>query len=669
MGIESFEFGGTVTTQSWGSRSAVSDVKEGQEYAQRAANEVIDNVDGILDTLKGEGQTSLDAALSAIYALENFHPGNVSVSYTPPDYLKAGYILPGTLSFADLDQTITTPPSLTFDGTITPVEMPPIDAPAPVIGDITIGEPPSVQDLGGLPAEPVIPTLRVPTAPTVGELEALVLQVLQPPTLKELQVPEFHVPLLPDMPMIDAVALPDLPQITGTITVEPYEPWFEINENPVLLVDGDKLIGDRLVNREVRAAVEVVRARGQELDEDIIEAQRDYARERAALLNMAEVGQFTMDQILRDTELSRALVTLLVQQFGQLVGAGLSLARAEFEAQVIAAEAQITLLQSMSSLYNARVLALSVAKDLYAAQLEARLARLDQWKAQVEAEIAKTRLNAQLGQNYELVVQAITQRADLYAAEVQALLTSVEAYKSRMQAVQAEADIARTSIQAYGATTESYVAKLTAFKAKFEAYAAGVRAVTAQNALEQAKTQISVAELQAAGAGIVNSVAAIELDSERLKLQAQKQAAGYEQVKLQNTIESIKAQIEADVGRRDLAVWAANAQRAGTANEAISDNSQAAARYYDSASNSVFRASEQAFRAVSAAVNAAATAQEAAGKTAASVAQGAYSALHVSASLSGSGRITAQEDRSDRAELRFSDMLNYSEQRTQTISA
>jgi hypothetical protein len=238
-----------------------------------------------------------------------------------------------------------------------------------------------------------------------------------------------------------------------------------------------------------------------------------------------------------------------------------------------------------------------------------------------------------------------------------------------MSAVQAQADVAKTAVQVYAGQTDAYAASLTGYKAQFEAYSTRVRGVSAQNQIEQAKTQISVADIQAAGASVQNLVAGLEVRAEQLKLQARKIAAQNEDKRLVNAVETVKAQIDADKAKVAVAEWQANAQLGTAVNEAITDNAQSAVRYYENASNSAYRAAEAAFRAVTSATQAAAIAQEAAGKTGASVAQGAYSAVHISASLQGAGRISAAEDRSDRVQHYFSDMLNYSDERVQVLSA
>lgn len=668
MSWGSFEFGGLVTT-SWGQRSAVSDVAEGQNMARTVANDVIDTVDDILDTLKLEGGASLNAALTAISGLEGFRPQTIEINYTPPDFIRSTFIVPDPLDLGEGGGEVVAPAPLNFVGQVTDLAAPPITGTQPVISDIAIDSPPSLQLIGSPPVAPSLPTLSVPEAPDFNTLPALELPVLTPPSIRELQLPEFIIPTLPEFTLDLSSELPEVPQIGVVANIEPYESTFTINENPVLLVEGDTLIGDRLMSRELRASVEVLRSRGITVDSELEQAQIDFATERAGLLNATEVRKFTMDEILRDTELARALLVFLVQADVQVSEAGLAFAKALFEAEIIRADAQIQLVNAAVSLYNARVSALNVEVDIYRTRLEAQLAGLERWKALIEAEIAKTRLNAAVRTSYVQQVQALTAQADLYQAEVQALMVNVDQYKARMQAVAAEAEVARTNLLTYSGEVESYAAGLTGYKARFEAYAAGVRSVAAQNQVEQARTQISVAQLQAAGAGITNVVSAMELQAERLKLQAINQSAQYEDKRLRNQIESINAQIDADIGKRDMLEWAANSRLTDATNDAIADNARSAARYYENASNSTYRAAEQAFRAVSSATGAAAVAQEAAGRAAASVAQGAYSAVHVSASLSGSGSVSAREERNDRASMSFTDMWNYNEQRTQSIDA
>lgn len=663
-----FEFGGFVAN-SFGSRSAGSDVTQGQEMARTVANSVIGSVSSILNSLQSTGASSLTSAISAISALGSFHPSTVSVQYTPPQFVRTNFYLPPSLVLGGDGGSLSEAPDLNITGTTTPVSLPSVSGTAPTIGTIDIPPAPALQTAGGAPVEYNVPALSFPTAPNAGSLGELVLPELTPPDIKMLEVPSFDVPLLPDFVMPAAGTLPDVPQAVVIADIPSWNSTLSINENPVLLVDGNTLVGDKVTTREIRDAVEVLRSRGYEVSAELERAQTDYATERAMLLNAGEERKFKIDQALRDMELARTLVTFFTEAEGLIINAKMAVARSAFEVELTRAQTQLQLVEAATALYNARVSEFAVEAEMYKVELSAQLVSLDKWKAEVEAEISKTRANAQLAQNYAQLVAAVTAKADLYQAQVQATMASVEAHRARMQAVAAEAELARTSITVYSGKTDAYVASLSAYKAQYEAYSASIKGVSAKNQIEQAKTQISVADMAAAGAKVMSVISEIELEAENLRLSANKQAASFENTKLKNTVETIRAQIQGDIGKRDILQWASNAQLTDAKNEAIVDNAQAAVRYYTQASDSAYRAAEQAFRAVAASTQAAMVAQEAAGKTAASVAQGAYSAVHVSASLQGSGRISAQEERSDRAQNSFTDMLNYSEERIQTLSA
>lgn len=665
--MASFEFVGSVSN-SFGTRTAQSEVAQGQDEARTIANGVLSTVNGHLDDLSTTGETALGSALDAIGKLADFHPTTISVTYTPPSFVGSTAVSASNYSAASLGGNVNAAPSISFAGRITPVNLPSVSGTAPLLGGVEIGPQPELQTVGGAPVAPTITDITVPQAPDVALPSSFTLPTLTVPTLKQLDLPTFRLLPLPDYQPVAGTALPEVPRVASHVEIEPYQVQITINENPELQPEAT-LVGPQLVEREVREAIEFLRARGLELSNELESSQIAYASENAGLQNAAEYRQYRIGQFLRDVEVQRAVLVFLGQKDELIVNAALSLARSAFEAEMLQAESQLDIARALVSLYNARVAAYNTESEIYRVQVEARLSELEKWKVEIEAEVAKTRANAQVAQNYAQLVQAVAAKADVYQAQVQALFANVEGHKAKMQAVATQADVARAQLSIYGGKTDAYVASLAGYRAQFEAYAAQTRGVAAQNAIEQARTQISVAEISAVGAQAANTVAQLQLDSENLKLQAVKLGATYEETKLKNTIETLKAQIAGDVGRARIQEWAAQIQRTDAENEAVIDNAQAAVRYYTSASDSAQRAADQALRAVTSATQAAAVAQETAGKAAASLAQGAYSAIHVSASLQGGGRISANEERSDRIAYSFSDMLTYTESRDRTLSA
>jgi hypothetical protein len=660
----------TVVTDAFGMRESSTDILAGQQQASTAANGVIDSVNNLLSGLESEGSSALSSATSAISALSSFSPTAINETIEYPEFTAATVTEASSGSIAGVTASLNAGVSLSFNpAAFTPQSAPIQSTTKPALSKLTAPKAPSALNTAGVPTEPPVANLSIPQAPGAITLADLNLPTLTAPGLKDFKLPSFTAPELPTFTPPASGGLPEVPGVVVTTNLRTYTPTFVVNETPTLLVDGGTLVGSKLVDREVRQAVEVFSSRGMEVSDALRTAQTLYAGERGALMNAAELRKFNIDEVLRNAEVAKALLTLLVQLDAMTFEASMAYARGRFEVETLKADAQIQLANALASLYNARVAEFKTEVEFYQSEMSSQIVGLEKWKAEVQAEIAKTKANAQIGRVYASQIEAVTAQAAVYEAQVQALFANVENYKARMQAVEVEADVAKTAVMTYAGKVDAYVASLTGIKAQYEVYEAGLKGTMAMNEAETTKIQLSMSDIQAVGASYANSIAKIELDTEQLKAAAMQKSAQAEAISLTNIIEGLKAQIEGDKQRLDVAKISMAALKAGSKNEAIVDNAQAAARYYGQVSDSIYRSHEQIMRAVMTSTQASAMAMEAAGKTAASLAQGAYSAMHVSASIQGGGRISGTEERQDRIMASYSDMLNSRESVEKILSA
>lgn len=667
-------------SNSFGVRSAEGQAQIGQQYAASIANNVITNVDAILAGLSNDGGYSLEAALGAIEDLGAFSPSSFSFSYQQPDFTSGTYSVAPSIDLGEQVSDVVYPPTNNFNYPLQDVDIPDISGVAPTLASITLPTPPNVQTVGAPPVAPVVSDIRVAEAPQFTDIGELVIPNLAAPVLRQLRLPELQTPDLPSLNLPDAPILPDVPNLQrSSAAFQPenlpdYERRFDFATAwSVWLKELDsvsKSYRRRVTEQEIAQASDRWSAMGQALDKATAVAQTDYMRDMTSLMN---AGEFSREVITRhdaqrnEMRFEMSARTKELRTYFELDTLGT--AKMAYQLDDIYTDATFQIATSITALYNARVTTFAVAAQLYETQLQAELSQLDRWKVLVESEIAKTRLNTQLAQTYAANVQVPAVTVGLYESRVQALLARVDAYKAQMDGFSLKADVARTKIAGYKGSVEGYLGQLASYGSQFDIYAAQTQAVGAQNRVEAAKAQISAANMQAAGANSLGLTAQLEIDAEKLKLVARQTAAQFEQTKLSNAIESIRSSIDADKAKLDILQWVSDVKREDSINEAITDDAQNAVRYYTTASDASYRAAEQAFRAIVSSTQAAATAQEAAGRAAASLAQGAYSAVHVSASLSGSGNVSGSEERSDRSSFYFSDMLNYSESREQTLSA
>lgn len=665
---------------SFGFRSSEGQAQIGQQYAASIANNVISNVDAILANLSNDGGYSLESALGAIEDLGAFSPSSFTFSYQQPDFTSGTYSIAPSIDLGQNVAEVVYPPTNNFNYPLQDVDIPDIGGIAPTLTSITLPTPPNIQTVGAPPVAPVTTDITVAEAPEISDVGDLVIPVLAAPILKELVIPELTTP---DLPSFNLPGIPDLPEVPdlqrSSAQFKPeslpnYARKFDFAAAwDKWLTDLDsvpQMYSPRLTRQEVALATERWAAMGSPLDQAEAEAQTSYMTDMSSLMGAGEYSRVVIARHEAQRAEMRFDMSARAKELRTYFEIDtLGTAKMAYQIDDIYADATFQLATSIISLYNARVTSFALAAQLYEAQLQAELAELNRWKVLVDAEIAKTRLNTQLAQTYAANVQVPAVQVGLYESRVQALLARVDAYKAQMDGFSLKADVARTKVAGYKGSVEGYLGQLTAYGSQFDIYTAQTQAVAAQNRVEAARAQISAANMQAAGANSLGLTAQLEIDAERLKLDARQTAAQFEQTKLSNAIESIRSSIDADLAKLDILQWVSDVKREDSINEAITDDAQNAVRYYTTASDASYRAAEQAFRAIVSSTQAAATAQEAAGRAAASLAQGAYSAVHVSASLSGSGNVSGSEERSDRSQFYFSDMLNYSENREQTLSA
>lgn len=651
-------------SNAFGTRSGKSTLAATAGEAQGIANDVITTVNTTLDNLRDLGNNSMGDAFDAISALGAFHPMAIAVSYTPPGFESPGYTTPEALELSAPD-AIEPPDTGEVTLAITPVTPPDVTAVPPISTPVTFNEAPKLQPLNA-PTEPRLGAASTPDTFTPGELGELNLTLPIAPTLRSLNLPVFTPPLLPDYTPPTLQTEPVAPSIAVAYDPGAYTPTFDVGQPPDL---GGALIGPDVTARDLRAGVLAYSGRGAPLSEDVAAAQLSYFNESDALLNAAERRQLNADQRTWDLDSVREVLKAAVEADSLLINTALALAKSAFEAGMLEADARLQLVGSLTALYNARLAAYAADVELYRLGLEQEVAKLDYWKTEVQAEVAKTKANAQLAATYSAEVQVEATKADIYAAQVQAVLAEAQNYRATVDAITVAAEAARVQIQVYKAETEAYVAKLGASKVEFEAYATEAKGLAAQNAAQQVQTQLSVAEIERVGAQASVAAATTEINAENLKLAANKIASSYQASHTRNLVEATNAQVQGDIGRFTAMRYAAGMQLKEIPNEAAGAFAQTAARYYGAASDAAYRASEQALRAVTSATQAAAVAQEAAGKTAAAVAQGAYSALHVSAGLHGTGRVDGSETNYGRFSQHYSDMLTYTEAKEQILSA
>jgi len=493
-----------------------------------------------------------------------------------------------------------------------------------------------------------------------------------PPALRELVLPTFVPQPFPEYDLPPSTALPPPPGGEINVDLDDLVKYVRVWGDEIITAApklGGVLVRDLVTERDIRNSYETWRIRGWQLDEAQVFAQIDYTTELTRLMNQAESRQLIIDEGLTGAERERTQLGFLVKYEAMMIELAIAVGKVYFEALVAQAEMQMALSKAMVAYYNALVAQYASDADLYKLSIEEEVAKMKYWEALVQAEVAKTKANEQMARLYVETEQVETIEAEVYQAQVGTVLAQAERYRAQIEAIAAKAEVTKTGLLVYRGQTDAYSATVAAYKAHFDAYAAQTKSTAAQNQAQQSASEVSLAGAQQVAAQAQLISTNIEVASEQLKAQAAKISSSYENAKLHNSVEANKAQIASSIGRIQSLIYTADKQVNEVQNEAASAFAQAAARYYNQASDAAYRASEQTLKAITAATQAAAIAQEAAGRTSSAMSQGALSAVHVSAGLQGSGRATGGEQQYANMDQHISDNLNYTESKSETTSA
>lgn len=666
---------GSVTAQGE-TRIISADLSQQQAAVVGATNDVIGQVSNVLSLLSTSGSSALTSAITAIDSLKAFKPSRPSFSFDIPAFVApARETAPELVLTAPLSAPLVLPTSgLTSVDNAAFMLVP--DVPnVPLPGVSTA---PLVDDISAVsftpPQEPLVAEASTPPALNyVFNGVAPASKVPTAPALRELKIPDYAPPAVPEYVAADVYAPPQTPAFTraGDLAA-PYEIPTDVIATIaswVSALDTETVsVGPALQDREAIFANTAWASRGQALPDDAAAAQQTYWADTTRLLNLAEQRRADIDTHTPRRSLGRTKLAQEQRLVAQQASVALSVLAANVDVDEAYVNTHFSLYKALASMYNAKVAEYAAEVEVYKASLDAEVSKLERWKILVDAEISKSRANGQLAQAFSAQVQAAIAQADTYATAVKAFAAQGSAYRAQMEGFAAQCESLRAKIDVYRASTEAYAAQVAGYKARFSAYAARTRVVSAENTNKKLATQISMTEIEAAGAGNRKVIAELQATGAKYRIEAARKSAVSETSRLANAIEDLKVQIAANTARDRILEWEANIKTKNTANTALGQAAQAAARYYEAASNAAFRASDQAFKAVVSSTEASSMAQQSAGKTAASIAQGAYSALHVSAGLQASGRANANEDTSGRASYFISDTISYSDAKNTTIS-
>ena len=577
--------------------------------------------------------------------------------------LKASLAAMGNIRMADVAQPqmmgVPSVPVPVFDLGDEPQYTPeamamPMDPGAPGIGELLAQL--DIGDMDALPDAPQMPALNLPAAPgmaaiavparpaidTTVELPAApVIAMPEMEVLEQISVPEFTFPELPDFdgmpPSADALVVPN-------VFINWAEPSYQSELLPELqaqvrtmMAGGTGLpapVEDALfarareresaeTQRAVQEAVDTWAARGFTMPPGMLAKQaaviREQGRMKASELNreiLTQAAQWQIENIRFAVQQGLALEQLTANIFENA-------AKRMFEVARFQAEAQINVFNAQIGLFNAQNSAFQTLAQVYRTRLDGALAKLTAYKTAIDGQVALGQINQQ--------------RVEVFKAKLSAVQSSVEVFTSTMRGAQVRADVIKNQFDAYRADVQAYAEQISAEKVKFDAYEAQVKGEVAKAGMLDAQARAYASTIQGLASKADIRAKGAQLRMEAARVHIQKYLADLDAFKAKLSASLQQVQYGTQVYQAQVEGWRAKA----SANVAASE---VQARFADMNTRTNIAFSEMQMSQYTANTSKAAQqaqivleAQKAIGQFTAQLAAGAMSALHIQASVSGSG--------------------------------
>ena len=518
-----------------------------------------------------------------------------------------------------------------------------------------------------MPDAPVMPTIELPSAPGMINIplpekpqidtnvvvpDAPVLNLPEMDALKQIEIPEFVFPELPDFNGV--------PPSTGEISVpDVFIDWQEPEYESEVLDDLGKYISDGIKKGGLGLPAEIEEAlfnrsrsrESRETSRAVQEVVNDWATRNFSMppgMLVKQVSTIREQGQARASELNRDILIeatkMEIEQIRFLVQQGMALeqlttnifnnfANRMFEVARFNAESLISVFNAKIAFFNAQNESFKVLSDVYRVKLDGAIAKLTAYKTAVDAQAAVGQINEQYVQ--------------VYKAKMDAVLSNVEIYKAVVQGASVRAEVIKNQFDSYRADVQAYSEQINAEKVKVEAYEAQIRGETSKAGLFDAQARAYASTIQG-----VQAKANVKGQQIQLKMEAARVWIG----KYQADLEAYKAELQANLSevQQNTAAFSAevDAWRATAGMEVSQAEMQS--RYADMNTRTNIAYAEMQLKEYETKMqkaiqeaNIALESAKAMGQYTAQLAAGAMSAAHVSASISGSGSASTSHSTSD----------------------
>lgn len=382
-------------------------------------------------------------------------------------------------------------------------------------------------------------------------------------------------------------------------------------------------------------------------------------REQASKINQ-EIAKIATEDFKQELEfyvmLEQCLMDLHMEQVREVV-----------ELEKLRLRQQLDLFNATVELYNAKISAVSADVEAYNALISAQVEYSGAYKTIVDGAIAEVAENESRVQVYGSQVNLLKAQADVYNETIRASIAPLEAYRYTLVGVKANSDTVVANIEAYREAVRGYAAAVEAVSAEVEAYAAQVQAGASAAGVAQTNARAYATYIQEAVRQYSNYTTFAGEQSELLStnIQAFRDVVGANESFLRAHAAKVSSEAEivtAQVSGHEKAVRSVMAY-----NKAVADYHAAMTTHSMTSAENVARAQalDNQIAAETAKINAGAAAAKA--SALAGLAQGAMSALHVSASAQGSGMTNSSYSYSKNVTSNWGGTRRQSESRIQQI--
>jgi hypothetical protein len=504
------------------------------------------------------------------------------------------------------------------------------------ISSLSIPTPPAWTAPANPPDRPEVGDVTLPDAPSIALPSVPTLEDIQVPTFEGVSLPVFDA----TAPEFEATALPGIlqwaeptyhPEIMEEVLAVIRTLWSGGSGIPPAVEQAmvERATGreDMIAQREIDGVSEEFSLRGFTAPTGMQTAREDQMRQDLVIKKLALNRELTIEFAKFQIENVRFGVQRAIAAENVYVNLFLNSAQRIFEAARYQVGSQINIYNAQVALFNAKMNGLQISASVYDTRVKAELSKIEVFKAEIEAEIARGQINEQ--------------RVRTYTAMVQALQTEIEVYKAEMQGAAIQSDVIKNRIEAYRADVQAYAERIQADKTRFDAYESQVKG-------EAAKAGIIDAEARAYAALIQGKSAVADIDVKRAELTIQKNRSTIEAYVADLDAEKARVQSQTAVIQSASQAYIADTQRyvaqagAETAVAQLEVSAKEAElrtniSFYQAQVQAYIGNMEQLIRKASLVVDA----LKASGQISSTLAAGAMAGVHVGATLSGSGAVSA----------------------------